>query len=52
MMRRLLNRIANPVVTWLLRSSLHGILSGSTLLITVTGRKSGRIYTIPVNYVR
>ena len=51
-MRRLLNRIANPVVTWLLRSSLHGILSGSTLLITVTGRKSGRSYTIPVNYVR
>ena len=39
-------------MTWLLHSSLHGILSGTTLLITVTGRKSGRSYTIPVNYVR
>ena len=28
------------------------MLSGSTMLITVTGRKTGRSYTTPVNFVR
>jgi deazaflavin-dependent oxidoreductase (nitroreductase family) len=42
----------NPVVVWLLRSRLHGAMSRSTMLLTFTGRKSGRTYTTPVNYVR
>lgn len=37
---------------FLLRSPLHRLVSESTLLITVRGRKSGRTYTTPVNYVR
>ena len=42
----------NPMLAWLLRSPLHGMLSGSFMLISVRGRKSGRIICTPVNYVR
>jgi deazaflavin-dependent oxidoreductase (nitroreductase family) len=45
-------KLYNPIVSWLLRSSLHGLMSNSTMLITFAGRKSGKIYTTPVNYVR
>lgn len=27
-------------ITWMLRSPLHGMLSGTSLLVTVTGEKS------------
>ena len=40
----------NPVVSAILRSPLHWLLSPGLMLITVTGRKSGRRYTIPVGY--
>jgi len=46
------NRIANPWMARLLRSPLHGLISGNTMLITVTGMKTARRYTTPVNYVR
>ena len=39
-------------VAFLLRSPLHGVMNGSTLLITVTGSKTGRLITTPVNYYR
>jgi hypothetical protein len=42
----------NRIISWLLSSPLHGLLSENVMLIRVTGRKSGRIYTTPVNYVR
>ncbi len=42
----------NRFIRFLLNSPLHGLLSGSTLLITVTGRKTGRPITLPVNYAR
>lgn len=45
-------RLLNPLVSLLLRSPLHGLLSKETMLITFTGRKSGRAYTTPVSYVR
>jgi len=51
-MGKLRNQIGNPVITFLLRSPLHGLLSRNMLLITVTGRKSGKAYTTPVGYVR
>ena len=44
------NRAANPAVRLLLRSPLHPLVSGQLALITVTGRRSGRSYTIPVGY--
>ncbi len=39
-----------PIRARLLRSRLHGLLSGSLLLVTYTGRRSGRTFTIPVLY--
>jgi len=33
-----------------LRSSAHGMVSKTVLLITFTGRKSGKTYTTPVDY--
>ncbi len=42
----------NPLLVMILRSPLHPLLSGNTLALTYTGRKSGRAYTAPVNYVR
>jgi deazaflavin-dependent oxidoreductase (nitroreductase family) len=44
--------IINPIMRFLLRSPLHGLWSGSLMLITFTGRKSGRQFTTPVRYVR
>ncbi|OGO52413.1 MAG: hypothetical protein A2148_05820 [Chloroflexi bacterium RBG_16_68_14] len=49
---RWLNKLGNPFVAALLRSPLHSLFSGSVMLITVTGRRSGRKYTTPVQYVR
>ncbi len=42
----------NPFLIMILRSPLHPLLSGSTLVLTYTGHKSGKAYTTPVNYVR
>ena len=42
----------NVIMQWLLRSPLHGLLSKNTLLLTYTGRRSGKGYSVPVNYVR
>ncbi len=43
--------IFNPLMIWLLRSPLHRIASKNTLLVPFFGRKSGKKYTTPVNYV-
>jgi deazaflavin-dependent oxidoreductase (nitroreductase family) len=40
----------NDFMSWVLRSPLHGMLSKGMMLITVTGRKTGRKYTTPVEY--
>jgi deazaflavin-dependent oxidoreductase (nitroreductase family) len=44
-------KLYNPIVIWLLRSPLHELMGNSTMLITFAGRKSGKTYTTPVNYV-
>jgi hypothetical protein len=49
-MWHMMMKILNPFMKWLLRSPLHGIVSNSYMLINVTGRKSGSIYTTPVQY--
>jgi hypothetical protein len=49
--RRLLRTI-NPFVSAILRSPLHRMLSGRLLLLTFTGRKTRKRYTIPVGYTR
>jgi hypothetical protein len=40
----------NPLLVALLRSRLHWPLSAALMAVTVTGRRSGRRYTIPVGY--
>jgi len=42
----------NDFMSWVLRSPLHGMLSNGMMLITVTGRKTGKQYTTPVEYFR
>ena len=51
-LQRLVLHAPNPVVRAVLRSPLHGMLSGGLLLLTYTGRRSGTVYTIPVGYRR
>ena len=51
-MRDMLNRISNIFVKPLLKSPLHGLVSGEFMLITFTGRKSGKTYSTPVQYKR
>jgi hypothetical protein len=45
-------KIINPIMKFLLRSPFHGALSKSIMLITFTGRNSGRKFTTPVRYMQ
>lgn len=45
-------RIVNPTMAAILRSPLHRLLSGSLMLLSFQGRKSGKRYTIPVGYLQ
>lgn len=40
----------NSAMKRILRSPVHGMVSKTVLLITFTGRKSGKTYTTPVSY--
>jgi hypothetical protein len=42
----------NPMTIWLLKSPLHGMISGGVMLVSVTGCKSGRLISTPTNYLR
>lgn len=42
----------NPMTIWLLKSPLHGMISKGVMLVTVTGRKSGKPISTPTNYLR
>jgi deazaflavin-dependent oxidoreductase (nitroreductase family) len=42
--------IVNRAMKFVLGSPLHGVVSKTVLLITFTGRKSGKAYTTPVSY--
>jgi len=42
----------NPVVIPMLKSPLHGLMSADVMLVTLTGRRSGKTYTRPVSYRR
>ncbi|MGE5223770.1 MAG: nitroreductase/quinone reductase family protein [Omnitrophica WOR_2 bacterium] len=42
--------IANQFMKFMLRSRMHGLVSSSILLISFTGRKSGKTYSTPVSY--
>ena len=41
--------IVNRAMKFMLRSPLHSIVDKKILLVTFTGRKSGKTYTTPVS---
>ena len=47
-----MNKIADPLVSLILRSRFHRWMSASVLLITYRGRRSGKEFTLPVQYVQ
>ena len=47
-----MNHLVNPLVRLILRAPLHKLFSGSIVLLTYQGRKSGQRYTLPVQYAR
>lgn len=47
-----MNHIYNPIVRWILQSPLHKWMSAGVLLIAFHGRKSGKEFITPVQYVR
>lgn len=44
--------LANTIATTILRSPWHGMRSDHLLLLTFTGRKSGKEFTTPMRYVQ
>jgi hypothetical protein len=50
-MRRVL-RLASPVLRPVLRSPAHRLVSHRLMLLSVTGRRTGAVYTFPVSYHR
>jgi len=45
-------KLGNRLVTLILRSPAHRLMSGAVLLLTFRGRRSGRWFTTPVQYAR
>lgn len=43
-------KIINPLMSLLLRSPLHSLVSDSIMLLTFTGSQTGKEYTTPVGY--
>ena len=41
----------NPIMSWMIRSPLHFMVSKNMMLMTYTGWKSGKSYTTPMNYL-
>ncbi len=44
-------KVMNGFPKMVLKSPIHGFLSGNILLITFKGKKSGKVYATPVNYI-
>jgi deazaflavin-dependent oxidoreductase (nitroreductase family) len=42
----------NDFTASVLKGPLHGLMDADTMLVTMTGRKTGKQITTPVNYVR
>ena len=49
-MNKALFSVINPIVKFILRSPLHGLMSRNTVLLEFKGRKSGKTFSTPVSY--
>ena len=47
-----MTHVVNRLVTAVLRSRFHALISQRVMLLTFTGRSSGRTITTPVNFRR
>jgi hypothetical protein len=47
-----MNHLINPLVRLILKSRLHRMMSAAVLLLIYRGRKSGKEYQLPVQYVQ
>ena len=45
-------KLRNWMPAMILRSPLHGLISGKVVIVTFTGRRTGRVYATPVSYHR
>lgn len=45
-------RWGDPLVRFLLRSPLHGLVDRQLMLVTIKGRISRRLFTVPVGYLQ
>lgn len=52
LLKFLMEDVGNPIISSRLRSAKPGKLAKSVLLLTFTGRKSGKEFTTPVGYTR
>ena len=43
--------VFNRIVTWILHSPLHGLLSGNLMVLTYTGKRSGIRRQVPITYL-
>lgn len=51
-MPKFMMKLMNPIMKAMLKSPIHGRVSGEIMIITFTGRKSGKQFSTPVGYVR
>ena len=49
---KVMSPLSNPLMKMILRSPFHSWVSNKLMLITVAGRKSGKLYTTSVFYQR
>ncbi len=50
--QKFFSRVANQTLQTVLHSPLHSLADSRSTIITVTGRKTGKLYVVPVNYWR
>ena len=48
----LMMKVMNPIMKAILRSPLHGRMSEHIMILTFRGRKSGKLFSTPVGYMR
>jgi hypothetical protein len=46
------SKLYNPLVSALLRSPLHGLVGKHMALLTISGRKTGHLFSVPVSYTQ
>ena len=43
-------RLLNPIMKSLLKSPIHSVVSNQIMILTFTGRKTGKSYSTPISY--